>query len=88
MGSGFPRVRLLEQRGPVDAQQAIFVLRHAERVEYESPDGVLSEAGGGACQVLARLLRDAGITAIYTSDRQRTSQTRLLADCWASLRPL
>ena len=60
---------------PVDAQQAIFVLRHAERVEYESPDGVLSEAGEARARVLVRLLGDAGITAIYTSDRKRTNQT-------------
>lgn len=59
----------------VDAQQAIFLLRHAERVEYESPDGVLSEAGEARARALARLLRDAGITAIYTSDRKRTNQT-------------
>ena len=59
----------------VHAQQAIFLLRHAERVEYELPDGVLSEAGEARARGLARLLRDAGITAIYTSDRQRTSQT-------------
>ena len=60
---------------PVDAQHAIFVLRHAERVEYESPDGVLSEAGEARARVLARLLGDAGVTAIYTSDRTRTNQT-------------
>ena len=60
---------------PVDAQQAIFVIRHAERVEYESADGVLSEAGEARARVLARLLGDAGITAIYTSDRKRTNET-------------
>lgn len=56
-------------------QQAILLLRHAERVEYESPDGVLSEAGEARAQVLARLLKDAGVTAIYTTDRKRTIQT-------------
>jgi broad specificity phosphatase PhoE len=56
-------------------QQAIFLLRHAERVEYESPDGVLSEAGEARAQVLARLLKDAGVTAIYTSSLKRTVQT-------------
>jgi broad specificity phosphatase PhoE len=44
-------------------------------VEYESADGVLSEAGEARARVLARLLGDAGITAIYTSDRKRTNQT-------------
>jgi broad specificity phosphatase PhoE len=60
---------------PVNAQRAILLLRHAERVEYESPDGVLSEAGEARARVLARLLQDAGVTAIYTSDRKRTHQT-------------
>ena len=60
---------------PVNAQRAILLLRHAERVEYASPDGVLSEAGEARARVLARLLQDAGVTAIYTSDRKRTQQT-------------
>jgi hypothetical protein len=53
------------------AQQAIFVLRHAERVEYESADGVLSNAGEERAGALARVLADAGVTAIYTSERHR-----------------
>ena len=57
------------------AQQAIFLLRHAERMEYESPDGVLSEVGEARAQVLAHVLRDAGVTAIYTSTLKRTIQT-------------
>jgi phosphohistidine phosphatase SixA len=60
---------------PANAQRAILLLRHAERVEYESPDGVLSETGEARARVLARLLQDAGVTAIYTSDRKRTQQT-------------
>lgn len=60
---------------PANAQRAMLLLRHAERVEYESPDGVLSEAGEARARVLARLLQDAGVTAIYTSDRKRTQQT-------------
>ena len=57
------------------AQQAIFVLRHAERVEYESSDGVLSSAGEERARALARVLADAGVTAVYTSERKRTLQT-------------
>ena len=60
---------------PANAQRAILLLRHAERVEYESPDGVLSETGEARARVLARLLQDAGVTAIYASDRKRTQQT-------------
>ena len=57
------------------AQQAVFVLRHAERAEYESSDGVLSSAGEERARALARVLADAGVTAVYTSERKRTLQT-------------
>jgi len=57
------------------AQQAIVVLRHAERVEYESSDGVLSSAGEERARALARVLADAGVTAVYISERKRTMQT-------------
>jgi len=57
------------------AQQAVFVLRHAERAEYESPDGVLSSAGEERARALARVLANAGVTAVYISERKRTLQT-------------
>ena len=56
-------------------QRAIFLLRHAERAEYESRDGVFSEAGEARARNLADLLRDAGVKAIYTSEYTRTIQT-------------
>jgi len=59
----------------VHGQQAVFLLRHAERAEYESRDGVLSEAGEARARALARVLQDAGVTAIYTSQLKRTIQT-------------
>ena len=57
------------------AQQAVFVLRHAERAEYESPDGVLSSVGEERARALARVLANAGVTAVYISERKRTLQT-------------
>jgi len=68
-------VFLVASAQPAHGQQGIFLLRHAERVEYESPDGVLSQAGEARAQLLARLLKDAGVTSIYTTDRKRTIQT-------------
>jgi broad specificity phosphatase PhoE len=68
-------VFLTASAGPAHGQQAIFLLRHAERVEYKSPDGVLSQAGEARAQLLARLLKDAGVTSIYTTDLKRTIQT-------------
>ncbi len=59
---------------PGEAQQAVFVVRHAERLDA-SEDSPLSEAGHGRAQALANLLKDAGINAIYTSELQRTIKT-------------
>lgn len=56
-------------------QEAVFVLRHGERLEYESRDGLLSEAGVARAQRLVHLLKDAGVAAIYTSEYKRTIQT-------------
>ena len=57
------------------AQRVIFLLRHGERLEYETPDGPLSEAGSARARRLVHLLKDAGVTAIFTSELQRTIQT-------------
>ncbi len=59
---------------PVSAQQAVYLVRHAERVD-DSTDAVLSEAGTARAGRLARMLRDAGVTAIYATQFRRTQQT-------------
>jgi broad specificity phosphatase PhoE len=56
------------------AQRAVFLIRHADRLD-DSQDTLLSKAGEARAQLLARLLKDAGITAIYTSQFQRTIKT-------------
>ncbi len=56
------------------AQEAIFVVRHAERLD-DSRDSPLSPEGRARAERLAQMLRDAGITAIYVSEFQRTAQT-------------
>jgi len=48
------------------AQRAVFLVRHADRLD-QSEDSPLSQAGEERAQRLASLLKDAGITAIYTS---------------------
>jgi hypothetical protein len=55
-------------------QRAVFLIRHTDRLE-DSGDTFLSKAGEARAQLLARLLKDAGITAIYTSQFQRTIKT-------------
>ena len=56
------------------AQRTVFLVRHADRLDH-SEDTPLSKAGEARAQLLADLLKDAGITAIYTSQFQRTIKT-------------
>ena len=56
------------------AQPTIFIVRHAERVD-SSKDSDLSEAGRARAGALAKMLKDANITAIYVTEFKRTQQT-------------
>jgi broad specificity phosphatase PhoE len=53
----------------------IFIVRHAEKAEttHNNPD--LTEAGRARADALAQMLKDAGITAIYATEFNRTQQT-------------
>lgn len=64
----------------------LFLVRHAERAD-ESHDTLLSPAGQARAQSLARLLRDAGITAIYTSQYRRSADTAAPLAAALHLRP-
>ena len=55
------------------AQSTIFLVRHAEKAGGDDPD--LTETGRARAESLATALKDAGITAIYTSEVKRTQQT-------------
>jgi 2,3-bisphosphoglycerate-dependent phosphoglycerate mutase len=64
------------------AQNTVFVVRHAERADtgaLASPmmasDPDLSDAGKVRAESLATTLKDAGITAIFTTEYKRTQQT-------------
>ena len=57
-----------------EAQQAIFLVRHAEQ-SAETDDPELTEAGKKRAQALASVLKDAGINVIYTTERRRAIQT-------------
>ena len=59
---------------PARAQEAIYVVRHAERAD-QSADSLLSPEGVRRSQKLRDTLRDAGITTIFTSERRRTIDT-------------
>ena len=53
----------------------IFLVRHAEKSKNDPRDPDLSEAGLQRAQKLKYHLLEAGITAIYTTDYNRTRQT-------------
>jgi broad specificity phosphatase PhoE len=56
------------------AQEAVYVIRHAERAD-QSADPPLSTEGVARALRLRELLRDAGITRILTSELRRTRDT-------------
>jgi broad specificity phosphatase PhoE len=56
------------------AQEAIYLVRHAERADT-SADSKLSAAGEARAVRLAAWLQTAGITHIYTTDLRRTIET-------------
>jgi phosphohistidine phosphatase SixA len=58
------------------AQEAIYLVRHAER-EDSSADSRLSAAGEARANRLAEWLRTARITHVYTTDLRRTIQTAM-----------
>ena len=56
------------------AQQAVIVVRHAEKAD-QSPDTALSAKGRARAKALADLLRAAGVTHIITSEFRRSQET-------------
>ncbi len=56
------------------AQQAIFIVRHAEKLD-NSDDPPLSVEGYQRAARLVGMLSDVGIAAIFGTERQRTIQT-------------
>jgi broad specificity phosphatase PhoE len=53
----------------------VFLVRHAERGTAPADDPALSDAGRERAESLARMLGNAGVTAIYTTQFARTKQT-------------
>jgi 2,3-bisphosphoglycerate-dependent phosphoglycerate mutase len=57
------------------AQPVVIVIRHAEKATTGGNDPDLSAAGRARSEMLARLLKDAGLTAVFTSEFKRTRET-------------
>ncbi len=74
-GSSVPLVLALLALAPAaaSAQKAVFVVRHAEK----TADGqqILTPAGQARARRLAEMLESSGISAIYSTDTERTKGT-------------
>jgi broad specificity phosphatase PhoE len=57
------------------AQPIVVIVRHAEKAINGGNDPDLSSAGRARAEALARILKDSGITAIFTSEFKRTQET-------------
>src|SRR6187397_2732248 len=65
---------LLTAASHAAAQQAVIVVRHAEKAD-QSPDTALSAKGRARAKALADLLRGAGVTHVITSEFLRSQET-------------
>jgi broad specificity phosphatase PhoE len=59
----------------VSAQPVVVIVRHAEKAANGGNNPDLSSAGRARAEALARILKDSGITAIFTSEFKRTQET-------------
>ena len=57
------------------AQPVVVIVRHAEKATNGGKDPDLSSAGRARADALAPILKDSGITAIFTSEFKRTQET-------------
>jgi broad specificity phosphatase PhoE len=57
------------------AQPVVVIVRHAEKAADGGTDPDLSAAGRARADALARILKDSGITGIFTSEFKRTQET-------------
>ncbi len=57
------------------AQVTVILTRHAEKAASPAKDPPLTEAGKHRAELLASMLADSGVSAIYITEFQRTQQT-------------
>jgi broad specificity phosphatase PhoE len=57
------------------AQPVVVIVRHGEKATDSGTDPDLSSAGRARADALARILKDSGITAIFTTEFKRTQET-------------
>ena len=71
----FAAMVLLLASGRLNATPVVFVVRHAEKLAVPGNDPDLSPAGQKRAEALARMLKDAEVTAIFTTQFKRTWET-------------
>src|ERR1051326_1145652 len=57
------------------AEPFVVIVRHAEKAATDPKDPDLSAAGRARAEMLARIVKDSGITAIFTTEFKRTQQS-------------
>ena len=57
------------------AETFVVIVRHAEKAANDPKDPDLSSAGRARAEALAKILKDAGITAIFATEFKRTQET-------------
>jgi phosphohistidine phosphatase SixA len=57
------------------AQPVVVIVRHGEKAANGGSDPDLSSAGRARADALARILKDSGIVAIFTTEFKRTQET-------------
>ncbi len=60
---------------PAYGQLTVIFTRHAEKAATPAKDPSLTEAGKQRAELLASMLADSGVNAIYVTEFQRTQQT-------------
>ncbi len=65
----------------------VLLIRHAERAAEPAGDPALTDAGRQRAQALAEALRDAGVTAIITTEFRRSAETAAALAQQLKLRP-
>lgn len=57
------------------AQSIVFIVRHAEKADNGGKDPELTATGRTRAEMLSKMLKDAGVTAIYATEFKRTQET-------------
>jgi phosphohistidine phosphatase SixA len=71
--SAAPAARASGQEAPEPT--VVFLVRHAERADDGTGDPPISAEGEARAELLASMLRDAGVTAVHTTPYRRTRAT-------------